>query len=240
MNLKNKVVIITGASRGLGKELALKLAQEKSKLVLVARNQNDLNKVKKEIKESEVITIKADVTNIKDVKRIFSVTKRKFKKVDILINNAGVNVKDYFYNLSEQDYDYIMNTNVKAVFTCTKESYKHMKKGKIVIISSVAGWFGAKYYSVYCASKHALEGFAKSIKQEVRKSVKVHIFHPYRMRTSFHKNYSKKSPEHHMLDSKFYAEYIVAVLKENPFQAFLLNFRNWVMWLGLTLKIVKS
>ena len=60
------------------------------------------------------------------------------------------------------------------------------------------------------------------------------------MRTSFHKNYSKKSPEHHMLDSKFYAEYIVAVLKENPFQAFLLNFRNWVMWLGLTLKIVKS
>ena len=229
MNLKNKVVIITGASRGLGKELALQLAQEKSKLVLVARNKADLNNVKKNI-GNDVITIKADVTNIKDVKRIFSVTKRKFKKVDILINNAGVNVKDYFYNLSEEDYDYIMDTNVKAVFTCTKESYKHMKKGKIVIISSVAGWFGAKNYSVYCASKHALEGFVKSIKQEVRKSVKVHIFHPYRMRTSFHKNYNKKSPEHHMLDPKHYAQYVVAVLKENSFHAFLLHFRNWLFW----------
>ncbi len=240
MNLKNKVIIITGASRGLGKELALQLAKEKSKLVLVARNQADLNNVKKEIKSKDVITIKADVTNIKDVKRIFSVTKKKFKKIDIIINNAGVNVKDYFYNLSEQDYDYIMNTNVKAVFTCTKEAYKYIKKGKIIIVSSVAGWFGAKKYSVYCASKHALEGFAKSIKQEVKKSVKVRIFHPYRMRTNFHKSYSKKSPEHHMLDPKFYAEYMVAVIKENSFQAFLLHFRNWVMWLGLTLRIVRS
>jgi len=183
MNLKNKVIIITGASRGLGKELALQLAKEKSKLVLVARNQADLNNVKKEIKSKDVITIKADVTNIKDVKRIFSVTKKKFKKIDIIINNAGVNVKDYFYNLSEQDYDYIMNTNVKAVFTCTKEAYKHMRRGKIIIVSSVAGWFGAKYYSVYCASKHALEGFAKSM------------------------------------------------LKDNSFQAFLLHFRNCVIWL---------
>ena len=137
MNLKNKVVIITGASRGLGRKLAFDLAKKKAKLVLFSRNQKDLIEVKRIIVKKykgKVITVDGDISDFHDVKRLFLKCMKEYEKIDILICNAGVNYKKPFYELEEAEWNSIFNTNVKGVFLCTKENNKHMKKGKIVII----------------------------------------------------------------------------------------------------------
>ncbi len=234
MDLKDKVAIITGASRGLGKEIALKLAEKGSKLVLCSRNEKDLLVVKEEISKKnnvQIIIVKADVTKAKDVENVFSHAIKRFKKIDILVNNAGMNIKKQFFEYSEEEWDTVMNTNIKAIFLFTKQANKYMKKGKIVIISSVAGLFGSKYYSAYCASKHAVEGYTKSIKKEISKNIKIHVFHPYRLKTHFDKGYKIKSPEHHMIPPSLYAEYIVSVLEKNYLLASFYFMRNVILWL---------
>jgi len=229
MNLKNKVIIITGASRGLGKELALLLDKEEAKIVLAARNLKDLSDEKKQLK-SESIVAKTDVSKSKDIKRLFKRTKDKFGKVDILVNNAGYNTKKFFYNFTEQEIDDLFAVNTKGVILSCKESLKYMKKGKILIVSSVAGLFSQKYYSMYSATKHALEGFVKGARRETKK-VDFHIFHPYRLKTSFHKDYKVKSPEKHMLPAKDYAEYMIAVMKDDTGESIRLFLRNLGKWI---------
>jgi len=230
MNLKNKVIIITGASRGLGKELALLLDKEEPKLVLAARNLKDLSNVKKQLK-SKSIVVKTDVSKLKDIKRLFKRTKDKFGKVDILVNNAGFNTKKLFYNYTEDELDEMFAVNTKGVILSCREGMKSMKTGgKILIVSSVAGFLSLKYYSIYSATKHALEGFVKGAKKETKK-VKFHIFHPFRLKTSFHKNYKVKSPEKHMLDAKDYAEYMIAVMKDDTGESIRLFLRNWIRWI---------
>jgi len=231
MNLKNKVIIITGASRGLGKELALMLDKEEPKLVLAARNLKDLGEVKKQLRWSESIVAKTDVSKLKDIKRLFKRTKDKFGKVDVLVNNAGFNTKKLFYNYTEEELDEMFAVNTKGVILASKEAMTHMKKNsKILIVSSVAGFLSLKYYSIYSATKHALEGFVKGAKKETKK-VKFHIFHPFRLKTHFHRKYRVKSPEKHMLDAKDYAEYMIAVMKEDTGESIRLFLRNWIRWI---------
>ena len=235
MNLKNKVVIITGASRGLGRKLAFDLAKKKAKLVLFSRNQKDLIEVKRIIVKKykgKVITVDGDISDFHDVKRLFLKCMKEDEKIDILICNAGVNYKKPFYELEEAEWNSIFNTNVKGVFLCTKENNKHMKKGKIVIISSVAGWFGAKNYAAYCASKHAIEGYAKGMKKDLKNKIKINIFHPYRLNTDFHKNYSIKSPMAHKIKPKLYSEYIISVLEGKYISASMIFIRNWAIRLS--------
>jgi 3-oxoacyl-[acyl-carrier protein] reductase len=229
MKVQNKVVIITGASRGLGKELALKLAKERARVVMCARNLKDLIVVKKQIikkYKGECLAIDADVSDEEDVRRLFSRAMVKFGHVDMVICNAGLNVKKPFFEITEDEWNSVIDTNTKGVFLCTKEAYKHMDRGKIAVISSVAGMFGAKNYSLYCASKHAIEGFVKGAKKDMRKPIDVKVFHPYRLDTSFHKNYRIKSPESHMISPGLYADYVISTLMGRPIASSLYFIRN--------------
>lgn len=221
-----QVIIITGASRGLGRELALELDKIDFKLVLASRSLEDLRKLKKQLR-TETLIVKADVSKPEDVKNLFEQAIKKFGKIDIVINNAGMNYKKPFYEYSEEEYDYLMAVNTKSFFLSCKFAHEYIKEGKIVIISSIAGLFSQKYYSVYSASKHALEGFVKGARKET--NLKFSIFHPYRLDTDFGKNYKHKSPKHR-LHPRLYAQYVAAKIKGNHLLASYYFIRNHLIW----------
>ncbi|MCM2326218.1 MAG: SDR family oxidoreductase, partial [Candidatus Woesearchaeota archaeon] len=132
MDLKDKVIVITGASRGLGRELAKELDKEDCRLILVARTGSELESLKKEL-DSKSAVIMADVS--KNVKEIFRTAAKRFGKVDIFINNAGMNLKKPFYEYSDDEIERIFSTNTISIIRSSKEAYASMKEGKIVIIS---------------------------------------------------------------------------------------------------------
>lgn len=266
MTLKNKSIIITGSSSGLGKALAIKLLQKGANVTISSHNKEELQKTEKDLRSrgstssqdptsssktnkkstsykvqtASLLAIPADVTKIEDIKNLFKQTNDHFGKVDILINNAGINIKKPFQEFTEQDMQMIFGTNVKGVMIATQEAVKYIKHGKIINISSVAGWFGAKNYALYSASKHAVEGFSKCIKKELSvgaisyghpnsHKIKIQTFHPYRLKTNLSKNYTIKSPSKHQIDPYLYAEYITASLEDNYPKAIFLFLRNWLI-----------
>lgn len=170
-NLKNKVAIVTGAGSGIGKAVALRLAEEEAKVVLNGRNKEKLEKAASEIK-GETLVIAGDVGESKDVKKLVSETIQHFGKVDILVNNAGIIRLNTVLETSEKDWDELFRVNAKGVFLCCKEVAKHMIKqgyGKIINISSLSGKLGAPLNAAYCASKAAVILFTQSLALELAK-----------------------------------------------------------------------
>lgn len=143
-HLQDQVAIVTGAGRGVGRAVSLMLAGKGCKVVAVSRTQTDLDSLAAEIQEEggTALTIAADVSQTKDVERVVEQVLQAFGKIDILINNAGIGKYGTIEELSVEDYDAMMNTNMRSTFLCTKFVYPHMKKhqkGHILNVSSVAG-----------------------------------------------------------------------------------------------------
>ena len=230
MNLKNKVVIITGASKGLGKELSMILDQECCRLVLCARGRTALDALDRQI-SSPHICLTADVR--KDMKTVYDKAIGRFGKIDIIINNAGMNFKKGFQEYSEDEIQQVFEVNTMAVIRSARLASSYCPTATFVIISSVAGWFSARNYSIYSATKHAIQGFAKGAKKESK--LRFLIFNPYRLRTEFHKNYQIKSPESHMLNPKWYAQYVISSLKGDILGALFYKARNNIFWLTRSL-----
>ena len=225
-----KVFIITGASSGLGREISFLLDKPKYKLVLVSNDKKGLQVVANKI-DHETMIIDADLADSKSYHEIIEKTINKFGRIDCLINNAGINIKKPFYQFTQEEYDLMFALNTKAYIMLTKYAYNHMKHGKIVFISSVAGLFAPKYYSFYGATKHSIEGFYKGAKKDISKDVKLHIFHPYRLKTNLSKDYIYKSPEKHKIHPKLYAEYVVAKIENKHILACFYFIRIWLTWL---------
>lgn len=175
MGLSDKVAVVTGSSRGIGKEIALSLA-EKGALVAVnypveAEKENAQEVVKK-IKElgKEAITIKANVAELEEVKEMMKQVKNKFGSIDILVNNAGITNDNLLLRMKEEDWDSVIDVNLKGVFNCTKAVTKIMMKqrsGKIINIASVVGIMGNAGQANYSASKAGVIGFTKSTAKEL-------------------------------------------------------------------------
>lgn len=167
MNLANKTVVITGASRGLGKELARVFAKRKAKLILGARSKNGLEELAEEINAIFLVT---DVSIEKDVKELANIAVKKFGKIDIWINNAGVRV----WRTSIEDVDIkkfhdMIEINLFGTFYGSREALKQMKKqktGTIVNILSTSALKGKAMSSAYGASKMAVVGFTKTLRNE--------------------------------------------------------------------------
>jgi NAD(P)-dependent dehydrogenase (short-subunit alcohol dehydrogenase family) len=173
MKVENKVAIVTGGSRGIGKAIAIALAEKGYNVVICSRNINELNKAKEEIENFnvKVLAIKCDVRNYKEVKNLVNKTMEEFGRIDILINNAGIALKKSVIDTSEEEWDNVIDTNLKAPFLLTKEVLPIMvkqKSGCIVNISSGAGKSGFAEFSAYCASKFGLIGFTESLAKEVK------------------------------------------------------------------------
>ncbi len=233
MKLSNKVVIITGASSGVGKATAIEFAKKKCRLVLVARRLEKLIQLKNNLKtiNNQILVIKADIGQSKEVHQVFFQTEKQFGTINILINNAGRGLKSNLLDISESEWDDVHQTNVKGVFLCTKEAVKIMKKNKtpghIITVSSIAGLYGAPGYSGYCSSKHAVTGFKRSIRLELWKNkIKVSTIFPARIKTEFFSQYKNKPSQNQMLSPRDIAQYLMAIAERNYLKIYSLKFRN--------------
>lgn len=172
----NKVIIITGASEGIGRELSHQLARHGAKLVLSARNQERLDSLKAELSEyyanveDEVLVVPADVCDQNACQSLVDNTIRKFSRLDILVNNAGMSMWAKFEDLKDLSiFNRLYQLNVTSVAYCTHAALPYLKQsqGMIVGVSSVAGITGVPTRTAYSASKHALIGFLDSLRIEL-------------------------------------------------------------------------
>lgn len=184
MQLQQKVAIITGASRGIGREIARKLAQQKVKLVLVARSLPDLQDLALQIKQSrgEAVGIQADVTDEQAVQSVINFALAEFGRIDILINNAGIGLFKPAEHIQVSEWDRMMAVNVKGSFLLSKGVIPHMRarnQGHIITIASHASRNTFEQGGVYCASKYAQNAFTSVLRKEVRKyGIKVSSIYP--------------------------------------------------------------
>ncbi len=174
MNLNGKVALVTGASRGIGKAVALKLAQQGAEVVVTATSLERAQKTADEIAAlgGKALAVKVDVSDTSDVEALFKKTTEVFGKLDILVNNAGITRDGLLMRMKDTDWDAVLDTNLKGAFVCTREAIKLMGKakgGSIVNISSVVGQMGNAGQANYCASKAGLIGFTKAVAREYAK-----------------------------------------------------------------------
>ena len=168
--MKNKVIIITGASSGIGKALAFALAKKGNKLVLAGRNKEKLNAVLQKINEVNIsaISIVTDVCKKEDCKNLINKCITEFGRIDVLINNAGISMRALFNESDLEVIDKVMNTNFWGTVFCTKYALPYLlqSKGSLVGVSSIAGHIGLPERSAYSASKFAMNGFLESVRSE--------------------------------------------------------------------------
>lgn len=169
-----KTAIITGGSRGIGKEVAILLAKKGINVVICSRNHNEISRVVEEIKAmyqpSEVLGLRCDISISIEVNSLIKSTVERFGGIDILINNAGIVFVKKLIDTLEEEWDQTINTNLKGAFLCSKAALPYMihkKSGVIINVSSGAGKVGFENISAYCASKFGMMGLTESMAWEV-------------------------------------------------------------------------
>jgi short-subunit dehydrogenase len=215
MNLKDKVIVITGASRGLGKVLAQLFAQEGSRIVLSSRSKKELETVSKHIGG---VSFAADVTDEKHVDALAGFVIKKFGRIDIWINDAGVWIPHAPIEMLdfERIHD-MMEVNLFGMMYGSKAALIHMKKrhsGTIINIISTSGLSGRPLSAAYCASKFAAAGFTKSLQMEAKpENISVIAVYPSGMKTTF---FDEKRPKDYetFMDPTDVAKSIIDNLKK--------------------------
>jgi len=173
MQLNGKTAVITGSARGLGKAIALKLAELGANIVLNgSKNSAYLDETEKQFKEKgyNVAAVKGDVSDAEFAKLLIKTAVDTFGKIDILVNNAGITKDKPMLMMSEEDWDSVLDVNLKGAFLCTKAAAKAMlkqKSGKIINISSIVGIIGNPGQANYTASKAGLIGLTKTTAKEL-------------------------------------------------------------------------
>jgi len=207
--IKDKVVIITGASSGIGYATALSLAKEGAKLVVGARRTDRLESLVKAIEENngEILAQKLDVTKKSDCDDLVNSAIKKWGKVDVLVNNAGLMPLSFVKNLKVDEWDQMIDVNIKGVLYCTAAVLPHLreaKSGHIINISSVAGRIVFPAGSVYCATKHAVTAFSEGLRQELspRNNIRVTTIEPGVVSTELTNTITDESLEKFVESSK--------------------------------------
>lgn len=193
MSLAGQTALVTGGSKGIGRAICLALAKEGANIIIAARNDSEIKETMDKLKEmgSKSLAIQADVRSEEDVRRLISMTIDKCGKLDILINNAGVAYKKRLEETTLEEYEKIIDTNLKGVFLCTKYAIPYIrgsKNGKIINISSVGGLHGLPEFSVYCASKFGVNGITESIAFELEGEIKVYTVCPGAVDTDMYRS----------------------------------------------------
>lgn len=175
MICRGKVVILTGASSGIGEATAHLLVQKGAKVVLAARNKVKLELLESKLKKKggDVLAVPTDITSVQQVKSLVARTLDVFKTIDILINNAGIVIRKLILNTTNAEIQNLMNTNFFGSIYCTQEVLPILaakKEGHIVNMISLSGIIPFFYQGFYCASKFALAGFTQVLEQELKDS----------------------------------------------------------------------
>ena len=190
LNLKNKVVIITGASRGIGKSIAKGFFDNNCKVALISRNKKDLIDTKNVIgaKSNNIQLFPCDISNFSDVQNVIDKVINYYGNIDILINNAGITKDSLILRMKEEDWDTVVDVNLKGCFNTVKAVVKQMirnKKGSIINISSIIGLIGNAGQTNYAASKAGIFGLTKSLAKELgSRNITVNAIAPGYVQTS--------------------------------------------------------
>lgn len=181
--MKNKVVIITGASSGIGKALAYEFSHRGFKVVMGARNNERMNRIAEDIKSKggDVVSVQTDVSNEADCKKLVDTTVDRYGKIDVLINNAGISMRALFEHTDLRVIKNVMDVNFWGAVYCTKYALPHIlaQKGSVVGVSSIAGIKGLPARTGYSASKFAMDGFMESLRAEnLKRDLHVLIAYP--------------------------------------------------------------
>ncbi len=171
MRLSSKVALVTGSAQGIGKAVALLLARNGADIVVSDINLEKAEETAREIEPIGVkaMAVKVNVASLADVEQMIGAVMEKFGKIDILVNNAGITRDKLILRMTEEDWDAVLNVNLKGTFNCTKTVVRHMAKqrsGKIVSIASVVGEMGNAGQVNYAASKAGVIGLTKTIARE--------------------------------------------------------------------------
>ncbi|TET45381.1 SDR family oxidoreductase [Candidatus Aerophobetes bacterium] len=172
MMLPDKIAIVTGASKGIGRAIALRLAKEGANVVIADVDKDEGEKVAQMIREMgrDCLAVKCDVSNVQEVEGMVEKTMQKLGRIDILVNNAGVSSMAAMVELEEKDWDFNMDINAKGQFLCSRAVAKHMikqKSGKIINNASLAAKRGARFLAHYSASKFAVLGLTYTMAIEL-------------------------------------------------------------------------
>jgi len=184
--MSNPVAVVTGASRGIGRAVAERLAREGFDIVLAARTEADLAEVAAavEAEGGKAVAVTTDVSSEEDVLRLFERVRAEFGGLDVLVNNAGLGIYAPVAETSLEDWEKVMGVNARGTFLCSREAFRAMaaaepQGGVIVNISSVVGIKGYPRQGAYAASKHAVVGLSKVLAEEGRdKGIRVHAICP--------------------------------------------------------------
>ena len=169
----NKVALITGGTRGIGKEIAYTLAEKNYDIIINYRTENEeLMKLKKEIEQKRVrcLLLKGDVSNFEDCKKLVEEAINRMNHIDVLVNNAGITKDMLLMRMKPEDFNEVINVNLIGTFNMTKNVINYMmkeRKGRIINVSSVVGIYGNAGQTNYAASKAGIIGFTKSLAKEV-------------------------------------------------------------------------
>jgi 3-oxoacyl-[acyl-carrier protein] reductase len=171
MNLNNRVAVVTGSGRGIGRAIALKLAEAGASVVV-----NDIDKAAEAVaREIQAIgkqgqAVMADVSSTSDVAKLIETATATYGRIDILVNNAGINRDQLLVRMSDEDWDRVINIDLKSVFLCTRAVLRPMIKqrwGRIISISSIVGLMGNAGQANYASAKAGIIGFTRSVAREV-------------------------------------------------------------------------
>ena len=198
-SLNEKIVIVTGASSGIGRAACLQLARRGARIVAAARRGERLESLAREIGDDGgvCVPVVADVTEEPDVDRLIGAAVERFSRVDILVNCAGRGLRRSVEETSVESWRSVIDTNLSSVFLCSRAAFHVMReqprRGHNITVSSIAALYGSPMYAAYCASKHGVTGFARSLRWEARRAgVRVSILHPGRVDTEFFDVYPRR------------------------------------------------
>ena len=201
MSLTGQVAVVTGASRGIGRAIALKLAGEGAAVVVTATTIESAQRTADEIAAAggKALALKVDVSQSAQVEGLIKEAVAAFGRLDILVNNAGITKDGLLMRMKESDWDAVIDVNLKGAFNCTREASKIMSKaryGRIVNVSSVVGEMGNPGQANYCASKAGMIGLTKSVAKELaRRNVTVNAVTPGFIETDMTAELTEKAKE---------------------------------------------
>jgi NADP-dependent 3-hydroxy acid dehydrogenase YdfG len=187
VSIENKVAVVTGAGRGMGRAIAIELGRLGARVALAARTVSELEETARSVGKSQVIP--TDVRKRKEVERLLEQAASALGPVDILVNAAGLGIFGNVTNFADEDFDTILDTNLRSIFLTSRAVLPSMiarQTGHIINIASIAGKVGSATRAVYCASKFGVVGFTESVAEEVRQyGIRVSLICPGSTNTTF-------------------------------------------------------